>query len=135
MTWAGQRAGVRIGGPPRAERGDLARKAAVVGAVLAAAVVFFATLTVVAGPSSGHGPGGLSSFLGSAPAKKDSSSKKDKKDSDDSDSDSGDSDSGGSDSGDSDKGSGSGDQPSSPRGSGGLIMLRSCSSRLFVTQD
>jgi hypothetical protein len=64
MTRPGYRRGVPTG--PRG--GDLARKAVVVGAVLAAAVVFLATLTVVWAPSEdGTGP---ASFLAPLLAKK-----------------------------------------------------------------
>ena len=115
MTWVGRRAEYRTGGPPRSERGDLARRAVVVGTVVAAAVVFCAVLAVVLPPAKGGpGHGGWATFLGSAPAAKSKSDDSDgdsgsgkKKDSDsssgdDSGDDSGDSGDSGDDSKDSD---------------------------------
>jgi hypothetical protein len=84
------RTGYRRGVPIRFENGDLARKAVVVGAVLAAAVVFFAALTAVWGPS-GPQPrpsNGVASFLGWQMAKKSGKSSSAKSSDDDSDSDS-----------------------------------------------
>lgn len=70
------RPGYRFGTLTRPRTGDLARKAVVVGAVLAAAVVLLAALTVVWAPS-GDGTrqgSGVEGFVGPAAAKKDKSS-------------------------------------------------------------
>jgi Right handed beta helix region len=99
------RPGHRFGVLTRPRNGQLARKAAVVGSVLAAAVLLLAALTVVWAPSEDgtRQASGVEGFVGPAMAKKakgsdskDDSDSKDSKDSDDR-SDDGDDDSGGSD--------------------------------------
>src|SRR4051794_31958569 len=92
------RPGRRFGVVTRPRNGELARKAAVVGLLLAAAVLLLAGLTVVWAPPEG-GPrhsSGVEGFVGPAMAKKDKGSdSKDDSDSKDG-SDEGDDDSGGS---------------------------------------
>lgn len=66
-------------------RGDLTRKAVVIGALLTVAVIAVATLTVVLGPhKSGHGEqeGGLGAFIGAMMAKGDDDSDEESSDSD-----------------------------------------------------